>query len=162
MRAMTRTPAEPFEPFSTFVQLRQGGGATPIAWTPDFWRTLETRHGDRVVGAKRALVPADFHVDESEMHPEGDELLYLLSGEIDVLLEESAGDGVVRLRGEGCLVRRGVWHRLILKEPRSPVRDAAARHAAAAGTRRRLIGPTVRGSVARSGYWRWCAAARRS
>ena len=30
---MTRTPAEPFEPFSTFVQLRQGGGATPIAWT---------------------------------------------------------------------------------------------------------------------------------
>ena len=53
MRAMTRTPAEPFEPFSTFVHLRQGGGATPIAWTPDFWRTLETRDGNRVVGAKR-------------------------------------------------------------------------------------------------------------
>lgn len=73
------------------------------------------------------------------MHPEGDELLYLLSGEIDVLLEESAGDRVVRLRGgEGCLVPRGVWHRLILKEPSdllfvTPPRGTRLRPARAAG-----------------------------
>lgn len=85
---MTRLPEQAFDPFATFVQLREGGGATALTWTPDFWRRLEMRDGDRVGGAKRALEPADFHADESEMHPEGDELLYLLTGEVDVLLEE--------------------------------------------------------------------------
>jgi oxalate decarboxylase/phosphoglucose isomerase-like protein (cupin superfamily) len=115
---MTKPSEQAFDPFATFVQLREGGGATALTWTPDFWRKLQTRDGDRVVGAKRALEPADFHVDELEMHPEGDELLYLLTGEVDVLLEENDGERMIRLRGgQGCIVPRGVWHRLILRQP---------------------------------------------
>ena len=54
-----------------------------------------------------------------EMHPDGDELLYLVSGRIDVILEdggdeETVGDERVEsLRpGQAMLVPRGVWHRV--------------------------------------------------
>jgi mannose-6-phosphate isomerase-like protein (cupin superfamily) len=103
---------------TTFVRLQAGGGAAPATWTPDFWRTTVFGKGDRVVGAKHAERPDDFHVDESEMHPLGDELLLLLSGAVDVVLEEPAGPRVIELRGgRACIVPRGVWHRLILREP---------------------------------------------
>lgn len=136
---MTTSPGDAFDPFETFVQLREGGGAPSVAWTPDFWRKLETRDGDRVLGAKRAVEPADFHVDESEMHPEGDEVLFLVTGDIDVVLEEATGDRVVRLQGgRGCVVPRGVWHRLILRQPSdllyvTPPRGTQLRPARTAG-----------------------------
>ena len=104
--------------FATFVQLRQDGGALPVAWTPDFWKRLVTGDGEWVVGAKHGRTPADFHPDEWEMHPRGDELLYLLSGAIEVILEEPEGKRVVRLEGgQVCVVPRGVWHRLVMHQP---------------------------------------------
>ena len=58
------------------------------------------------------------------MHPDGDELLYLVSGRIDVILEDG-GDvetvGVQRVEalqaGDAILVPRGVWHRVDVREP---------------------------------------------
>src|SRR5262249_60959406 len=77
-----------------------------------------TQAGDRVIGAKHADVPADFHADEWEMHPGGDEVLYLLAGALDVVLDEPAGERTFGLeRGQACLVPRGVWHRLVLRRP---------------------------------------------
>ncbi len=56
------------------------------------------------------------------MHPAGDELLVLLSGAIDVVLETDAGNRVVELtEGTSCLVPRGTWHRQI----RTPGRELA-------------------------------------
>jgi mannose-6-phosphate isomerase-like protein (cupin superfamily) len=53
-----------------------------------------------------------------EMHPDGDELLYLISGRISVILEERGAERVVEVRpGEAMIVPRGVWHRLIPHEP---------------------------------------------
>jgi len=53
-----------------------------------------------------------------EMHPDGDELLHLLSGRVDVLLEEADGDRVVALQpGDAIVVPRGIWHRVLLREP---------------------------------------------
>ena len=71
-----------------------------------------------MVGAKHGAEPADFHADEWEMHPSGDELLYLLTGAIDAVLDEPGGERLVALRGgQACLVPQGVWHRLILRQP---------------------------------------------
>jgi mannose-6-phosphate isomerase-like protein (cupin superfamily) len=103
--------------FSTFVRL-QGADAQAVTWTPDFWRTTAFGDSDRVMGAKHAERPSDFHADESEMHPLGDELLLLLTGAVDVALEEPGGPRVISLHpGQVCIVPRGVWHRVILREP---------------------------------------------
>ena len=53
-----------------------------------------------------------------EMHPDADELLYLISGRIEVLLELDDGDRSVEVEpGQALVVRRGVWHRVLLQEP---------------------------------------------
>ncbi len=52
------------------------------------------------------------------MHPHGDEFLHLLSGAIDAIFDDAAGERRVALRsGDWCLAPRGVWHRLIIREP---------------------------------------------
>lgn len=53
-----------------------------------------------------------------EMHPDGDELLYLISGRVDVIVEVDGAEQVVELApGRGLVVPRGAWHRVALREP---------------------------------------------
>ena len=53
-----------------------------------------------------------------EMHPDGDEVLFLLSGHVSVLLEEGGSERVLDLHpGEAVIVPRAVWHRVVLREP---------------------------------------------
>ncbi len=50
------------------------------------------------------------------MHPDGDEFLFVAAGEIAV--EHYGDDGVetITMRtGDGCIVPRGVWHKVIPK-----------------------------------------------
>lgn len=52
------------------------------------------------------------------LHPDGDELLYLVSGAVTVTLELSGGDIQVDLgAGEAVVVPRGVWHQVRMREP---------------------------------------------
>ncbi len=53
-----------------------------------------------------------------EMHPDGDEVLILLSGRMTVILEEPEGTRKVEvLPGQGLIVPKGVWHRVVPGEP---------------------------------------------
>jgi mannose-6-phosphate isomerase-like protein (cupin superfamily) len=58
-----------------------------------------------------------------ELHPDGDELLYLISGRVDVILDdgdlENIGtEQVTTLHpGEAFIVPKGVWHRVDVREP---------------------------------------------
>ena len=53
-------------------------------------------------------------VHGGEMHPDGDELLYVISGRIQVLLELDGGDRVVDVEaGQALAVPRGVWHNIL-------------------------------------------------
>lgn len=53
-----------------------------------------------------------------EMHPDGDELLYLISGRLTVELEDQQPPRRVELTpGQAVIVPRGVWHRVFLAEP---------------------------------------------
>lgn len=55
---------------------------------------------------------------DGEMHPDGDELLYLISGRMEVLLELDGGDRRVEVgAGEAIVVPQGVWHLIVVKEP---------------------------------------------
>ncbi len=53
-----------------------------------------------------------------EMHPDGDELLFLLSGAMTVRLELPDGDQTIEMvAGDALVVPEGVWHRIWLREP---------------------------------------------
>jgi mannose-6-phosphate isomerase-like protein (cupin superfamily) len=68
------------------------------------------------VGAPVMTRPAPHN---GEMHPDGDELLFLISGHISVLfLERESAEQLVELSpGQAVVVPRGVWHRVLPKEP---------------------------------------------
>ena len=53
-----------------------------------------------------------------EMHPDGDELLGVLTGAVRVVLELPDGEETVELgSGQAVLVPKGVWHRVLIREP---------------------------------------------
>ena len=111
-------PIPALDLFSTYVHLGAQGAAATLPWTPDFWRRISVDKGDRVMGAKHGRDPSDFHPGEQEMHPHGDELLLLLSGALDVILDLPEGERTIPLTAGGaCLVPRGVWHRLTMHQP---------------------------------------------
>jgi mannose-6-phosphate isomerase-like protein (cupin superfamily) len=86
-----------------------------------------TTHGPpvRIDGYNVGVV---LHLDgpsphRGEVHPDGDELLYIVSGCIEVVLDDGDADHVgteARHRvgpGEAFLVPRGVWHQVLVVEP---------------------------------------------
>ncbi|WNG35545.1 hypothetical protein F0U61_19115 [Archangium violaceum] len=98
---------------TTYVHLGDGGTATPIEVTESFWSDLsQGRHPE----LERGRLISHFSFDEDwstwEMHPHGDEIVLLLSGAVDFVLEQGPREKVVRLRTPGSfvLVPRGVWH----------------------------------------------------
>ena len=112
---MTTTALDFFE---TFVHLHADGAISTASRTPTFFRDLVAGAGDHVVGAVRGRDAGAFHPHECEVHPHGDELLCLISGAVDVVLEEPAGDRTVPVKaGEVFVVPCGVWHRIVLRQP---------------------------------------------
>jgi quercetin dioxygenase-like cupin family protein len=54
---------------------------------------------------------------DGERHPDGDEILYVVAGAVDVLLETDPVQRVALEAGDGLIVPRGVWHRLEIVAP---------------------------------------------
>jgi mannose-6-phosphate isomerase-like protein (cupin superfamily) len=106
-----------FDLATTYVQLDAGPAAFAVEVDDEFWARIDRRpelQGGRLVGT--------FHNAEDwdiwEMHPAGDEVVCLLSGAIDLVLDEPHGERVVELRsGQTCIVPRGVWHWARVREP---------------------------------------------
>jgi mannose-6-phosphate isomerase-like protein (cupin superfamily) len=103
----------------TFVHLTNRGDAEAVELTPSFWReSSSSALYDRVVGAFRFGSSEDLHSSIQEMHPEADEMLFVASGAIEVALQEGGCERTVSLAaGQAAIVPRGVWHRLIMREP---------------------------------------------
>jgi mannose-6-phosphate isomerase-like protein (cupin superfamily) len=103
----------------TFIHLGGNGGAEPISMSPSFWRGgAEAQRYERVVGAFNFRSADDLHSSVQEMHPEVDEVLLLISGAVDVVLEEDGAERTVALEsGQAAIVPRGVWHRLVARRP---------------------------------------------
>jgi mannose-6-phosphate isomerase-like protein (cupin superfamily) len=52
-----------------------------------------------------------------ERHPACDEVLHLISGAMNVIIEQDRGQRVIDLRaGSTCVVPRGRWHRQVARE----------------------------------------------
>lgn len=102
----------PFNIASMFVVLDDSGEATPIAYGDRFYADLEHQFGD--FKGKRLISHYTFEQDWDswEMHPAGDELVCLLSGQVDFVLQQNGIESLVSLNtpGDYVLVPRGIWH----------------------------------------------------
>ena len=105
---------------STYLHVRDDGRTDAIGISASFWQQVaagahpELDHG-RLMSAFAFSEPWSTW----ERHPAGEELVMLLSGSARLVLEESGGERVVRLRraGQFVLVPANVWHTAITDEP---------------------------------------------
>ncbi|MGA9773762.1 MAG: cupin domain-containing protein [Blastocatellia bacterium] len=52
-----------------------------------------------------------------EVHPDGDEILYVISGRLRVTGESDPNAALELGPGEACIVRKGEWHKVSVLEP---------------------------------------------
>ena len=53
---------------------------------------------------------------DGEMHPDGDEILYVISGKLRLTGDSAPDAPIVLGPGDACIVRKGEWHRLNVLE----------------------------------------------
>jgi mannose-6-phosphate isomerase-like protein (cupin superfamily) len=108
----------PLNPQHTYVHLAEDGAATQLSGGEAFWRMPEAdieRYGT-------GWLVAEFEFDTDwptwEMHPNADEFVYLLSGSVELHLEQPDGVHKVSLNGSGAVVvPRGIWHTAKINAP---------------------------------------------
>ena len=107
-----------FLPDDTYALLDSQGGIRQLPGGAAFWAQppdmLDALGGDWLV--------SEFSCDGDwpswEMHPAGDEFVYLLSGDIEFLLEMPDGVVARRIEGRGAVVvPRCVWHTARVFQP---------------------------------------------
>lgn len=101
-----------FELESTFIVIEPNLSAIPVDVTPTIFEDLNKRF-DNFRG--RWLVSCfTFNKDWTtwEIHPNGDEIVYLLSGEVEFILEQAGTRNSLRLSKAGSyvIVPKGTWH----------------------------------------------------
>ncbi len=113
--------ADAFRLSETYAFLKDGGSA-PLVPSGGFWQEMMSGQpkspGVALVaggtGWLVAIYPIDRDAQTWEMHPAGDELLTMLSGEMDVVFQRAI---TVSVRaGETCLVPQGMWHRQVVRQ----------------------------------------------
>jgi GNAT superfamily N-acetyltransferase len=130
------TPPESVDLIATYVHLRNEGAASRVDVPPTFWQ--EVMAGKRhELDEGRLVAVFEFETDwtTAEMHPSGDELVYVLTGAIDLILAEQCGDRTIALgAGAGHIVPRGVWHTARVRAPAKVLHVTPG-----AGTRHRAL-----------------------
>jgi len=108
-----------FDLINTYVHLKDGADAAPVAVGDDFWATIDKR-----TELQSGRLVTLFHIQSTdewvhwEMHPAGDEIVCLLSGAIDLILQEGERERILELRSRAAgIIPRGVWHRAIVHTP---------------------------------------------
>ena len=98
------------------MHLDDRGGARPLPVTDAFWESADQRLEE---GHLVSIIPSDGDWTNWEMHPNGDELIYLLSGRMTLVLD-TGSDAHARIElqvGEATIVPRSVWHTADVSAP---------------------------------------------
>lgn len=98
---------------STHLRLKPDGRAERLPVTPQFWPDLIAgKYGD--FHNEYLVTTSSFDADwpSWEQHPNGDEIVILLSGAVDFILETAEGERRIEVRkpGEYAFVPKGTWH----------------------------------------------------
>lgn len=107
-----------FLPDEIYALLDASGGIRQEAGGPAFWSKPE----DALDAQGRDWLVSEFLCESDwgswEMHPNGDEFVYLLEGDIEFHLEQPEGVVAQRITGRGAVVvPRGVWHTAKVFQP---------------------------------------------
>jgi mannose-6-phosphate isomerase-like protein (cupin superfamily) len=85
---------------------------------PPFVKAELAQLDGRILATFPIAGPADAHTGTWEMHPEADEVLFMLAGDLGVEFAHGPHRSVTEVkRGEGIVVPRGAWHRLHFRVP---------------------------------------------
>lgn len=107
------TPVGPFKAVDTYLHLGPEGTSVPLEVNESFWQNL-TSGGFAHLGPGRLVSTYDFSEDWTswEQHPAGEEVVVLISGALEFVVEVDGGERKVRLdqAGQFLLVPRGAWH----------------------------------------------------
>ena len=105
-------PGKPmrFDPASQTIGIDAGLAATKMPGQPD--PPVPFAGMTFGVATMSANSPHD-----GERHPDGDEVLYLVSGKIRVVFTDDPVDDIDVLPGQGLVVPKGFWHRVDIIEP---------------------------------------------
>lgn len=101
----------------TYLHLADGPELTAFPGGDTFWQTLEAPVNlDQ--GRLVCVCPQNADWLVWERHPAGEEMIILLSGKVDFVLELPEGDKIVPLKPQQTiLIPRNIWHRAIVREP---------------------------------------------
>lgn len=99
------------QPTATYVLLDENGTATPMVGGDAFW----SQSAAQLDAIGQCWLMAEFAFAGNwpnwEMHPHADEVVYLLEGEVRMLLQFTSGIAVHPLQAPAAMViPKGVWH----------------------------------------------------
>jgi mannose-6-phosphate isomerase-like protein (cupin superfamily) len=103
---------KPFPLASTFVVVDPALSCSPIEVGPTLYQELDGRFS----GFRQCLLVAEYSFDRDwptwEMHPAGDEILYLLEGAAELQLRKGGEARVVPFDrpGASVIIPKGTWH----------------------------------------------------
>jgi len=110
-----RTPAG-LDLTTSVVHLAEDLSMTTCAVAVGFWS--ESERAALAAGRLVSVFSYETTWDYQERHPTGDELVYVLEGEVDLLLDRGDGERAQRLvRGGAGIVPAGSWHRIAPQTP---------------------------------------------
>ena len=76
-------------------------------------RTPEPGPPQRIDGLSLGVITMHHNAPHGgEIHPDGDELLYVISGKLRLCAESDPDHPIVLTDGDACIVRQGEWHRV--------------------------------------------------
>ena len=76
--------------------------------------TAETKPGppERIDGMTAGIVTMERDAPHGgEVHPDGDEILYVISGAVRVTSDSNPGESLQLGPGDACIVEKGEWHK---------------------------------------------------
>ena len=97
---------------SNFVVLKDNLGADVVEVTPDLYERLDREYGEFTGHVLIASHAFDDDWPTWEIHPSGDEIVVLVSGDVDLVLAGADGDDVIRMTEPGtfAVVPQNTWH----------------------------------------------------
>jgi mannose-6-phosphate isomerase-like protein (cupin superfamily) len=98
----------PFDLRTTFVALDDRGAAIELTVDADFWSKPDSGVDN---GRLVSIIRSDGDWPNWEMHPQGDEVIYLLSGAMTLIVETGLGNQKISMTpDQAFIVPSGTWH----------------------------------------------------
>ncbi len=119
IRLFKRDPElDPIDLSETYTLLHSTGDVEKVKGGDEFWKTHRSIH-DRV--GQHWLFSEHFYQKdwtEWKMHPAGDEIIYLLDGSINVIINQANLSNTLKLRSNGVItIPRRVWYTIQVISP---------------------------------------------